>query len=87
MVCHENGDDRKLACTWCQLRICKGCTEELRMIPGMDLGALLRARGEMLGKEEMNPGIVVEDVDGDEVEKVGEEHVVEANGYEDTLKA
>ena len=57
------------------------------MIPGMDLGALLRVREEMLGKEEMNPGIVVEDVDGDEVEKAREEHVVEANGYEDTLKA
>jgi hypothetical protein len=52
------------------------------MIPGMDLGALLRAREELLGKDEANPGIVVEDVDGDGVEKVGE-----TNGYDDTYRA
>jgi hypothetical protein len=52
------------------------------MIPGMDLGALLRAREELAGKDEENPGIVVEDVDGGELEK----HV-EMNGYEDRLRA
>ncbi|KAF3051698.1 hypothetical protein E8E11_011257 [Didymella keratinophila] len=45
-VCHSNAKDRKFSCTWCQLRICKNCSEELCMIPGRNLGSLLQAREE-----------------------------------------
>jgi hypothetical protein len=55
------------------------------MIPGKELGKLLEVRWEMVGKDELNPGIVVEDVDSG-MEKVREGYV-EGNGYEDTLKA
>ena len=78
MVCYENGKERKWACTWCQLRVCRGCSEELRRIPGRDLGVLLEARrmtGEVKQKEkedvERNPGILVQDVDGDDGEDRG----------------
>jgi hypothetical protein len=72
MVCHENDKDRKWACTWCQLRICRSCSEDLRAIPGRDLGTLLqnRAKGEVMAPtakvEEDGFRMVVEDVDGEE---------------------
>ncbi|KAG9187653.1 hypothetical protein G6011_05524 [Alternaria panax] len=75
MVCHENDKDRKWACTWCQLRICRSCSEDLRAVPARDLGFLLeaRARGQAVMAERMNKleqeegfGTVVEDVDGEE---------------------
>ncbi|RAR15696.1 hypothetical protein DDE83_000928 [Stemphylium lycopersici] len=73
MVCHENGKERKWACTWCQLRVCRGCSEELRRTPGRDLGVLLEVRrkvGEVKQKKEeqveRNPGILVQNVDGEE---------------------
>jgi hypothetical protein len=77
MVCHSNEKDRKWACTWCQLRICRGCSEELRMIPGMKLGKLLEARSEEQIKDEEKPGIIVEDVDEEEA----------GDSYEDTFRA
>ncbi|CAN9296331.1 unnamed protein product [Alternaria alternata] len=75
MVCHENDKDRKWACTWCQLRICRGCSDELRAVPGRDLGILLEARAkgqavvaEGMKKLEQEEGfrMVVEDADGEE---------------------
>jgi hypothetical protein len=44
MVCHSNETDRKWACTWCQLRICRGCSEALCMVPGRDLWVLMERR-------------------------------------------
>ncbi|KAF2030283.1 hypothetical protein EK21DRAFT_112004 [Setomelanomma holmii] len=44
MICHANAPDRKWACTWCRLRICVGCSEELMMVPGRSVGALLEVR-------------------------------------------
>jgi hypothetical protein len=75
MVCHENDKDRKWACTWCQLRICRSCSEDLRAVPGRDLRTLLEARekgetvvAEGMKKLEQEEGfrMVVEDVDGEE---------------------
>ncbi|KAF1939085.1 hypothetical protein EJ02DRAFT_265940 [Clathrospora elynae] len=64
MLCHSNERDRKWACTWCLLRICRGCSEELAMVPERDLGVLLeRRKGEGMRELAGNPGIVVEDVD------------------------
>jgi len=40
MVCHANERDRKWKCTWCQLRVCRGCSEELGRL-GRDLGRLV----------------------------------------------
>lgn len=42
-VCHSNEKDRKFSCTWCQLRICRACSEELVMA-GRDLGKMLEGR-------------------------------------------
>ncbi|KAF2823574.1 hypothetical protein CC86DRAFT_372506 [Ophiobolus disseminans] len=44
MICRANERDRKWACTWCQLRICRGCSEELRAVEGRNLGVLLEMR-------------------------------------------
>jgi hypothetical protein len=43
-MCHSNEKDRMFSCTWCQLRICRRCSEELCMVPGRDLGKLLEAK-------------------------------------------
>jgi hypothetical protein len=80
MVCHDNADDRRWFCTFCQLRICRGCSEELNMIPGRSLGKLLEVRSDMVEKED-NPRIVV---DGGEVGKIGQKHVVD--GYENPFR-
>ncbi|KAI4620615.1 uncharacterized protein J4E87_007303 [Alternaria ethzedia] len=72
MVCHENDKDRKWACTWCQLRICRSCSEDLRAIPGRDLGTLIqkREKGEVMAPgmklKEDRFTMVVEDIDGEE---------------------
>ena len=82
MVCHSNEKERKFSCTWCQLRICRACSDELVTVPGRDLGALLKAR-EMereMQKEEVGASegealrVLVEDVDfdADEVDYVVE---------------
>lgn len=68
MVCHENGRERKWACTWCQLRICRACSAELIQIPGRKLGVLLKARdveeeAQRRAEGVDRPGIMVEDVD------------------------
>lgn len=71
MVCHSNEKERKFSCTWCQLRICRGCSEKLVAIPRRDLGRLLRMREMEEAKEMEGEGlrVVVEDVDfEDEVE-------------------
>ncbi|KAF2632559.1 hypothetical protein BU25DRAFT_417183 [Macroventuria anomochaeta] len=85
MICHANEKDQKFVCTWCQLRICRGCSEELMMVPGRDLGRLLEVReGEMRrdGKSEVR--VVVEDVDLEE-EAYEEEGVVDSeDGSEET---
>lgn len=60
MVCHSNEKDRKFSCTWCQLRICRACSQELLAVPGRELGPLLQAREEMEGE---GPRVLVEDVD------------------------
>ncbi|KAJ4992734.1 hypothetical protein SVAN01_01780 [Stagonosporopsis vannaccii] len=60
MVCHSNEKDRKFSCTWCQLRICRACSQELLMVPGRNLGALLKAREEVEGGRLR---VLVEDVD------------------------
>ncbi|KAF1934270.1 uncharacterized protein M421DRAFT_411 [Didymella exigua CBS 183.55] len=44
MACGANTPERRFQCTWCQLRICRGCSDVLRAIPGRDLGVLLEAR-------------------------------------------
>lgn len=72
MVCHENDKDRKWACTWCQLRICRSCSEDLRAISGRDLGTLIqkREKGEVMAPgmklKEDRFTMVVEDIDGEE---------------------
>lgn len=66
MICHSNDKDRKWTCTWCRLRICRNCSEELSMVPGRNLEKLLDARKqERLAKENMesSPGIVISEVD------------------------
>jgi hypothetical protein len=44
MVCRVNDKERKWCCTWCQLRICRRCGDELSMIPGKNLSRLLEER-------------------------------------------
>jgi hypothetical protein len=44
MVCHANDRERKWCCTWCQLRICRSCSEELSMVPRRNLGVYLEER-------------------------------------------
>lgn len=69
MVCHSNEKERKFSCTWCQLRICRGCSEKLVALPGRSLGRLLKMEGKE-GKEDGGFRVVVEDVDfEDEVEE------------------
>tara|TARA_R110002003_G_scaffold1184_11_gene22680 strand:+ start:48734 stop:49090 length:357 start_codon:yes stop_codon:yes gene_type:complete len=55
MICHDNARDRKWSCTWCRLRVCVSCSEELRMVPGRDLGALMAER-ERVEKEKESEG-------------------------------
>ncbi|KAJ4331699.1 hypothetical protein N0V95_009829, partial [Ascochyta clinopodiicola] len=63
--------DRKWMCTWCQLRLCRGCNEVLQRVPGRELGVLLDVRREeeeerereREGRAESNPKVLVEDVD------------------------
>ena len=45
MVCHENSPERKWACTWCYLRVCIRCSEELVRTPGRDVKSVLEKRG------------------------------------------
>jgi hypothetical protein len=59
MVCRVNNKERKWCCTWCQLRICRNCSEELNMVPGRNLGAYLEQRQRMV----VNSGDVLSDVD------------------------
>ena len=63
MICHSNERDRKWACTWCQLRLCRACSEELSNIPGRQLRALLKNKELLEGKDVGNPGIVVSHVE------------------------
>ncbi|CAO2657442.1 Nn.00g035680.m01.CDS01 [Neocucurbitaria sp. VM-36] len=65
MVCRSNEREKSWTCTWCQLRICRACSEELSMIPGRDLRVLVKAKKELEGRDEGNPGIVVSDADED----------------------
>ncbi|EMD65472.1 hypothetical protein GGP41_010357 [Bipolaris sorokiniana] len=44
MVCRENGKERKWCCTWCQLRICKGCSDELMRLPARNLALLMDSK-------------------------------------------
>lgn len=89
-VCHANEKDRKFSCTWCQLRICRNCCEELCMVPGRSLGALLQAREEgakevaSLHSGDVNSGfqMVVEDVD---LEAELEDEVREGRGRSMTI--
>ena len=89
-VCHANEKDRKFSCTWCQLRICRNCCEELCMVPGRSLGALLQAREEgakevaSLHSGVVNSGfqMVVEDVD---LEAELEDEVREGRGRSMTI--
>ncbi|RMZ72087.1 Agglutinin receptor [Pyrenophora seminiperda CCB06] len=63
MVCKENDRERKWTCTWCQLRICGRCSEELKGVGGRDLGVLIenrKDRGER-GEKEKGLGRVVEE--------------------------
>jgi hypothetical protein len=59
MVCRVNDKERKWCCTWCQLRICRGCSDELSMVPERNLGAYLEQRERVV----VNPGDVLSDVD------------------------
>lgn len=79
MVCHSNKKERKFSCTWCQLRICRGCSEKLVQVPGRDLKVLL---GEREGEERSGEGlrVVVEDVDLDVEEWEREEEEVDERG-------
>ena len=70
MICHSNERDRKFSCTWCQLRICRDCSQELMMVPGRDLGRLLGARE--------GPRVLVEDVDQAEEQYEDESYEMEA---------
>ena len=44
MLCLENNRERKWTCTWCQLRICGSCSDELKAVPGRDLAVLMEKR-------------------------------------------
>jgi hypothetical protein len=44
MVCHENDRERKWACTWCYLRVCLACSDELMRTPGRDLRAVMEKK-------------------------------------------
>ncbi|KAF1913846.1 hypothetical protein BDU57DRAFT_324467 [Ampelomyces quisqualis] len=56
MVCRANDRERKWCCTWCQLRICRSCSEELRVVPGRNLGRYLDERGERGGEGMLGGG-------------------------------
>jgi hypothetical protein len=68
MVCRENGKERKWTCTWCQVRICKSCSDELMSIPERNLAVLVEARtraqnenGNEMGRQDVNEGIAAYD--------------------------
>jgi hypothetical protein len=61
MVCHSNEPDRKWSCTWCQLRVCRACSDDLAHVRGRDLAALLSARAKVASPA---VHISVEDADG-----------------------
>ncbi|KAL5117770.1 hypothetical protein ACEQ8H_004380 [Pleosporales sp. CAS-2024a] len=44
MICHEIDRERNWCCTWCQLRICMTCSDELCTIPGRNLQRYLAER-------------------------------------------
>jgi len=44
MSCHGNERDRKWSCTWCQLRICRSCSEELCRVRGRSLERVVEER-------------------------------------------
>jgi hypothetical protein len=58
-VCRVNDKERKWCCTWCQLRICRRCSDELSMVPERNLGVYLEQRERAV----VNPGDVLSDVD------------------------
>ncbi|KAF2856908.1 hypothetical protein T440DRAFT_383443 [Plenodomus tracheiphilus IPT5] len=45
MVCRANEPERKWTCTWCRLRICAACSDELGRIKGRELAVLVERRG------------------------------------------
>lgn len=47
MLCHKNDPERKWTCSWCNLRICWACSEELKSVPGRDLRVLVERRKEV----------------------------------------
>ncbi|KAH7406053.1 hypothetical protein DE146DRAFT_431961 [Phaeosphaeria sp. MPI-PUGE-AT-0046c] len=63
MVCRTNDRDRKWCCTWCQLRICRSCSEELKMVPGQSLSLYLRIREEQVDREKVLSAVYEKDED------------------------
>jgi hypothetical protein len=45
MVCHDNSREKKWACTWCYLRVCLTCSDDLMRTPGRNLKAVMGRRG------------------------------------------
>ncbi|CAE7205866.1 PAT1 domain containing protein [Pyrenophora teres f. teres] len=58
MVCRENNRERKWTCTWCQLRICGNCSEELKAVPGRDLARMMEIKEDRARRA---LGVVVEE--------------------------
>ncbi|KAH7563193.1 hypothetical protein J3E72DRAFT_244525 [Bipolaris maydis] len=63
MVCRENGKERKWCCTWCQLRICKACSDDLMRLPTRNLALLMDSKSKAhnpvendMGKQDLNNG-------------------------------
>ncbi|KAH4945402.1 hypothetical protein HBI23_027680 [Parastagonospora nodorum] len=54
MICHLNNRERKWCCTWCQLRICMNCSQELCMVPGRNLEVYLQEREKLGAAQERN---------------------------------
>lgn len=63
MICRANDRERKWCCTWCQLRICARCSEELTMVPGRSLDTYLRVREEMGEREKVLSAVFERDED------------------------
>ncbi|KAF2709467.1 hypothetical protein K504DRAFT_455181 [Pleomassaria siparia CBS 279.74] len=50
MVCYENSIERKWTCTWCYVRVCLRCADELIRTPGRNLSVVIERRGGTRGR-------------------------------------
>jgi hypothetical protein len=74
MLCKSNQRERKWACTWCYLRICVECAEQLRSTPGKDLRVLMQKKCLDVGGLSSNGGNIGKRAEGGFREEMPKRH-------------